>query len=112
MDGVFITDLRFGDPRPALLEDLGLAAVTLNRPAVAGAAPAVCVDDGPAVRDAMHHLIRLGHRRIGRVGGPARYLHAVYRRTVWAEVLRDAGLPQGPYEEADSAPRGAPKLPA
>jgi DNA-binding LacI/PurR family transcriptional regulator len=54
----------------------------------------------------MHHLIRLGHRRIGHVGGPARYLHAVYRRTVWAEVLRDACLPQGPYEEADFSAAG------
>jgi len=57
VDGVFVTDLRFGDPRAALLEELGLAAVTLNRPEVAGAAPAVCIDDGPAVRDAVQQLI-------------------------------------------------------
>ena len=106
VDGVFVTDLRFGDPRPALLEELGLAAVTLNDPEVAGAAPAVCIDDGPAVRDAVHQLIRLGHRRIGHVGGPARYLHAAYRRTVWAEVLRDAGLPEGPHQEADFSAAG------
>ena len=106
VDGVFVTDLRADDPRPALLEELGLAAVTLNRPEVPGAAPAVCVDDGRAVRDAVQHLIRLGHCRIGHVGGPARYLHAAYRRTVWAEVLRDAGLPEGPHQEADFSAAG------
>lgn len=106
VDGVFVTDLLAGDQRPALLEDLGLAAVTLNRPEVPGAAPAVCVDDGPAVQDAVQELINRGHRRIGHVGGPARYLHASHRRGVWADALRDACLPEGPYEEADFSAAG------
>jgi DNA-binding LacI/PurR family transcriptional regulator len=106
VDGVFVTDLRAGDPRPALLEELGLAAVTLNRPETAVAAPAVCVGDGPAVRDAVQQLIRLGHRRIGHIGGPARYLQAAYRRAAWADALRQAGLPEGPYQEADSSAAG------
>ena len=61
VDGVFLTDLRTDDPRPALLDKLGLLAVTLNRPLVPSTAPAICVDDGPAVRDAVRHLVGLGH---------------------------------------------------
>src|SRR5664279_589606 len=106
VDGVFVTDLRVHDPRPALLDDLGLPAVTLNRAAGSTTATAVCVDDGPAVRDAVHHLVRLGHRRIGHIGGPGTYLHATHRRVVWADALRESGLPEGPLVEADFSAGG------
>ena len=106
VDGVFVTDLRTSDPRPALLESLGLPAVTLNRPDVPSAAPAVCVDDAGAVRDAVEHLLQLGHRRIGQVCGPGMYLHTANRRRVCAEVLGAAGLPEGPVVEADFSAAG------
>lgn len=106
VDGVFVTDLRIDDPRPALLEGLGLPAVTLNRPDLPSAAPAVCVDDAGAVRDAVEHLISLGHRRIGQVCGPGRYLHAANRRRVCAQVLLEAGLTEGPVVEADFSAAG------
>ena len=106
VDGVFVTDLRIDDPRPALLENLGLPAVTLNRPDVPSAAPAVCVDDAGAIRDAVAHLIRLGHRRIAQVAGPGRYLHATSRRRVCAEALIAAGLREGPVMEADFSAAG------
>ena len=57
VDGVFVTDIRADDQRPALLKQLGLPAVTLNRPTVPSTAPAVCMDDRPAVREAMEHLV-------------------------------------------------------
>jgi DNA-binding LacI/PurR family transcriptional regulator len=108
VDGVFVTDLRTDDPRPALLEDLRMPAVTLNRPAVPSAAPAVCVDDDGAVRDAVEHLVRLGHRRIGQVAAPrGTYLHLANRRRVRAEVLGEAGLAEGPVVEADFTAAGS-----
>jgi LacI family repressor for deo operon, udp, cdd, tsx, nupC, and nupG len=106
VDGVFVTDLRVDDPRPALLAKLGLPAVTLNRPAAAGAGPAVCVDDAPAVRAAVEHLLRLGHRRIGHVAGPGRYQHAADRRRVWADVLGESGLSTDLMVEADFSAEG------
>jgi len=106
VDGVFVTDLRARDPRPALLAGLGLPAVTLNRPDVPSTAPAVCVDDGRAVREGVERLVQLGHRRIGHVGGPGKYLHAAHRRQVWADVLRRSGLPKGPFAEADFSASG------
>ena len=106
VDGVFVTDIRADDERPALLAALGLPAVTLNRPLVPSSAPAVCMDDRPAVRDATEHLVGLGHRRIGHVGGPSRYLHAVERRQVWADVLRQHDLSDDLWVEADFSAAG------
>ena len=74
VDGVFVTDLRRDDPRLPLLEDLGLPAVTLNRPESASPFPAVCLDDRPGITAAVGHLAGLGHRRIAHVGGPGAFL--------------------------------------
>ena len=57
VDGVFLTDLRVADPRPALLAEIGLPAVldrtVLHRPPVA----CVSVDDRPGIRAAVEHLV-------------------------------------------------------
>jgi DNA-binding LacI/PurR family transcriptional regulator len=92
VDGVFLTDLRFGDERIALLEGLGLPAVTLNRPDVPSPFPAVCQDDGPGVAAAVRHLAELGHTRIAYVAGRSDLLHGARRREVWAETMTVLGL--------------------
>jgi LacI family repressor for deo operon, udp, cdd, tsx, nupC, and nupG len=111
-DGVIVTDIRRGDPRPALLAKLGLPAVTLNRPSADSPIPAVCLDDTQGVRAAVEHLIALGHRRIAHVGGPAEYLHTESRRRQWAEALLAADLPAGVYIEADFTAAGGAKATA
>jgi DNA-binding LacI/PurR family transcriptional regulator len=92
VDGVFLTDLRSGDPRIALLAELGLPAVTLNRPDVPSPFPAVCLDDGPGMAAAVHHLAELGHRRIAHVSGRADLLHGARRHAVWTETMTELGL--------------------
>ncbi|MET3805499.1 DNA-binding LacI/PurR family transcriptional regulator [Nakamurella sp. UYEF19] len=111
-DGVIVTDIRSDDPRPELLARLGLPAVTLNRPAPDSPAPAVCLDDTQGVREAVDHLIALGHRRIAHVGGPTEYLHADHRRRQWAETMAAAGLPSGSYVEADFTAAGGARATA
>jgi DNA-binding LacI/PurR family transcriptional regulator len=108
VDGVFVTDLYVDDPRPALLAELGLPAVIVG-PALGEAFwPAVGVDDGPGITDAVEHLLALGHARIAHVAGPAAMVHGASRRRAWSETLRAAGLPEGPCVEADfSAEAGA-----
>jgi DNA-binding LacI/PurR family transcriptional regulator len=108
VDGVFVTDLYVDDPRPALLAELGLPAVIVG-PALGEAFwPAVGVDDGPGIADAVEHLLALGHTRIAHVAGPAAMVHGESRRRAWSETLRAAGLPEGPCVEADfSAEAGA-----
>jgi len=106
VDGVFLTDLRSADRRIALLEELGLAAVTLNRPDIASSFPAVCADDRPGVTQAVAHLVDLGHVRIGYVSGPQDFIHSGSRREAWAAAMRDAGLAAGPLVVADFTAAG------
>jgi DNA-binding LacI/PurR family transcriptional regulator len=110
VDGVFLTDLRVGDPRPALLGRLGLPAVVIA-PSCAdhaehSAIACVCVDDRPGVTAAVEHLVALGHRRIAHVSGPAEFVHSRSRREAWAGALRDAGLRPGPAVESDFSAAG------
>lgn len=101
IDGAILSDLRVGDGRPALLAELNVPFVSLNRPDASDLGPAVYLDDRQGVRDAVNHLVTLGHTRIGHVAGPSEYLHANYRRAEWAQALADAGLQPGPVVETD-----------
>ncbi len=106
VDGVIVADLRVDDPRPGLLADLDLPFVTLNRPDIFSAGPAVCLDDQQGVRDAVDHLVALGHRVIAHVAGPRNYLHANSRRDEWRRVAAAAGLPTIELVEADFTAAG------
>jgi len=79
VEGVIISDLRRGDPRPAHLRDLGLPAVLAGGPDPRRLLPCVTVDDGVAIRLLVEHLRETGHRRMVYVSGPADLLH-VHRR--------------------------------
>ncbi|MEV4263396.1 LacI family DNA-binding transcriptional regulator [Kribbella sp. NPDC049584] len=92
VDGVFLSDLRHDDPRIDLLVELGLPAVTLNRPDGESPFPAVTLDDRPGTRAVVEHLIELGHTRIAQVAGPPAFVHATARTTAFVETLAAAGL--------------------
>jgi DNA-binding LacI/PurR family transcriptional regulator len=106
VDGVFVSDLRTADPRIALLEELGLSAVMLNRPDVPSQFPAVCMDDQHGLRQAVEHLVELGHARIGYVSGPEDFLHSRSRRDAWAAAMQEARLAAGPVVVADFTAAG------
>lgn len=107
VDGVILTDVRHDDSRIRLLQDLGLPAVTLNRPELPSPFPAVCMDDTDGITAAVEHLIGLGHRRIAHVGGPQAYIHGRSRRRAWENALAAAGLAADLFQEADfTAPGG------
>ncbi|HET9381560.1 MAG TPA: LacI family DNA-binding transcriptional regulator [Streptomyces sp.] len=95
VDGVFLTDLRTDDSRPALVAELGLPAVAVGAPDSGTGLPSVNLDDRPAVREAVRHLVELGHRDIAYVAGPDEYVHARRRRQAWSDSLAEAGLPEG-----------------
>lgn len=84
VDGVVVVDPRTDDPRPALLEQLALPAVTVGETGPASASPgssaspaaaapvalsAVRADDAGAMAQVLDHLHGLGHRRIAHVAG-------------------------------------------
>lgn len=98
VDGVILSDLRAGDPRPALMVELGLPAITLGRPDPEGAhrqVGSVSVDDVAGVREVVEMLIGLGHRRLAHVTGPPQFLHVRNRRAAWAGALSAARLRRG-----------------
>lgn len=106
IDGALLTDLRADDPRPALLQDLGMPFASLNRPDVPSAGTAVRCDDRAGVEAAVSALAAAGHRRIAHVAGPEEYLHALARRDAWRRVVADRGLPPGPLVTADFSAAG------
>ncbi len=111
VDGVFLTDLRVDDERPALLEELGLPCVLIG-PELTDRSfakqAAVWHDDAEGIREVVRHLVDLGHTRIAHVAGPAHLVHGRSRRRAWHDGLAAAGLPEGPCIEADfSAESGA-----
>ncbi|GLV79750.1 LacI family transcriptional regulator [Streptomyces hygroscopicus subsp. hygroscopicus] len=101
VDGVFLTDLRTDDPRPALVTELGIDALIVGPPQHGGQVPALGVDDGSGVRRAVSHLRSLGHRWIGHVCGAAGFVHTEARCDAWRGALADAGLPEIPPVAAD-----------
>jgi len=106
VDGVFLTDLRHDDPRPALLESLGLPAVLIAPEPVTCASAVVIVDDRPGIASAVEHLVALGHRRIAHVSGPVEFVHTRTRREAWAGAVAAAGLDEIPCFHSDFSPAG------
>jgi DNA-binding LacI/PurR family transcriptional regulator len=92
VDGVFVVDLRTGDPRVPALEKLRMPAVVIGAPRGAGALPAVWRDDQAAAAAVAGYLAGQGHRRVARVGGRDSYLHSVLRRDAFAAAAGAAGL--------------------
>lgn len=101
VDGVIVADLRPDDRRIAVLAELGIPAVTLNRPDVPSSFAAVVNDDAAGVRAAVEHLLGLGHRRVSQVSGPLGYLHTTRRRAAFVAALGSAGLEVCSVAEAD-----------
>ncbi|GGR55552.1 LacI family transcriptional regulator [Streptomyces roseolus] len=93
VDGVFLMDLRTEDERVGAVREIGLPAVAIGPPEVAGGLPAVWSDDGESVHEIVRYLAALGHRRIARVAGPAGLAHTAVRDAALAEACREAGLP-------------------
>ncbi|MEJ5868557.1 LacI family DNA-binding transcriptional regulator [Pseudokineococcus sp. 5B2Z-1] len=79
VDGVVLLDPRREDPRVGLVAALGLPAVVVGDPTLAGGLPCVWKDDAAAVAAAADHLVARGRRRIGRVAGPEELGHTGIR---------------------------------
>lgn len=78
VDGVLLVDLRVDDPRPAVVDGLGLAAVIVGDPGAA-AVPGVAINDAVAMGRIVGHLASQGHRRIAHVSGLPDLVHTKRR---------------------------------
>ncbi|TYB56980.1 LacI family transcriptional regulator [Nonomuraea sp. PA05] len=107
INGSILVDLKVDDPRVPALAGLGLPAVVVGHPSLAGPFASVWTDDAAGVGEAVRYLAALGHRRIGRVSGPADLGHTAIRAAAFEEVVTELGL-QGRTAIADfSADQGA-----
>ncbi|MEV6204503.1 LacI family DNA-binding transcriptional regulator [Streptomyces sp. NPDC051771] len=101
VDGVFLMDLHSEDARVDAIRDIGLPAVAIGPPEVAGGLPAIWSDDGASVHEIVRYLAALGHRRIARVAGPAELAHTAVRDAALAEACREAGIPEATVVHTD-----------
>jgi DNA-binding LacI/PurR family transcriptional regulator len=105
--GVLLSDLVERDVRAERIQALGMPAVVLGEPASSEPVTSVRVDNYGAMRDAVHALTSLGHRRIGRVSGPLRLQHSKARASAFEHTVREAGAEsstvEGDYSEASGA---------
>ena len=92
VDGVFVVDLQLRDRRVPFLRDLKMPAIVFGSPKGSGSLPAVWQDDVAATRTVVEYLAGLGHRRLARVGGFARYWHTKLRADAFGKVAREAGI--------------------
>lgn len=107
VDGVFVYDLQRDDRRIAVLEDLRMPAVVIGSPRGSGRLPAVWQDEREVVETIIGHLKGLGHKRIARVGGLARYWHTALRAEAFGCVASAAGLEAVQAEADYTAEHGA-----
>ncbi|MBW3077667.1 LacI family DNA-binding transcriptional regulator [Bifidobacterium simiiventris] len=72
VDGVILVDLRADDPRPELLNQLGVTAALAGGPDPSGLVPSLSIDDSGTMTSVLRHLLDRGHRRIAYLcGDPA-----------------------------------------
>lgn len=94
VDGVLVASLVLDDAEFAALSELKrpVGLLGLAREGFLSAA----IDDVAAARQAVDHLIGLGHRRIGLIGGdtedPMRFTPPLHRRDGYRDALRAAGI--------------------
>ncbi|ALV44260.1 hypothetical protein MB46_00760 [Arthrobacter alpinus] len=89
--GVLLMNLRLGDERVPLLQEIGLPAVVIGDRQISSVHPTAFTDERAAMAEALRYLSGLGHRRIARVAGPAELLHTAQRTEVYDEVLAGLG---------------------
>jgi DNA-binding LacI/PurR family transcriptional regulator len=101
VDGVLIASLVLDDAEFAALTDLNrpVGLLGLQRPGFLSAR----IDDIAAARAAVEHLVRLGHRRIGLIGGdtddPMAFTPPLHRRVGYRDALQAAGIEPDPVLE-------------
>lgn len=95
IDGVLINTIGQCEAEIRALTERGVPVVMLNRPLgdYGPLVDAVVVDSHRGTMDAVQHLIRVGHRRIGLICGPIGEFHGRERLRGYIDALQAHGLP-------------------
>jgi LacI family transcriptional regulator len=92
VDGIIVARTRCKDERIAYLMHEGFPLVAFGRTDSRLDFPYLDVDGETGVRQAVQHLIGLGHRRIGFIAPPAYLMFAEHRLAGYKRALQDHGL--------------------
>ena len=92
VDGMLVVRTREHDARIAYLLERDFLFVAFGRSHVKGDFCYLDVDGTAGIREATHHLINLGHRRIAIVLPPENLMFTHYRRLGFEEAMTEAGL--------------------
>jgi LacI family transcriptional regulator len=84
-----------------------IPAVTTMRRIVGSPLPYIGPDNARGERGAVEHLLRLGHRRIGFLGGDSAMTTHLERVSGWRDALNDAGVAADHSLIIESAPNRA-----
>ena len=97
-DGLLYGVAREKDPVLSGIVESGTPVVLFNRgvPSLSSVLP----DDRSGIRQAVEHLLELGHRKVAYVGGPEDVASTINRRAAFDEALAAAGL-EGSHAYAD-----------
>ena len=92
VDGVMLFDITVGDPRPALLDQLGLAFVLHGNNESVAPGRVLLYDAWGDAHILVDHLHGLGHRRILHIQGPAEFEHEQERADAIARFAAELGM--------------------
>src|SRR5512142_2626392 len=96
VDGVIVAASRVGALYLPLLREIGVPLVLINNQHEGPFSHTVGVDNSQGAELATHHLISLGHRVIGYIGGPADHASHRDRLMGYQLALADANVPYDP----------------
>ena len=106
VDGMIVVGPHKGDERFDLMRDSGLPFVSLGEPPGQTDMPVMLYDEGDAISEVVKHLAALGHRRVAQVAGPQESDAASLRRQLYQQQLREHGLYDSWWIEADYTAAG------
>jgi DNA-binding LacI/PurR family transcriptional regulator len=95
-DGLIVVAPTTDSDMMPTLATLDLPLVAVSWPSERGGVPSVDADDRAGTRQAVQHLLDLGHRRIAHLMGHSNLISATTRCDTFLEVLREAGIAPEP----------------
>jgi LacI family transcriptional regulator len=109
VDGLILATVVRDDPLAAFCIAERLPTVLVNRAEKDVRLSAVVSDDMLGMQLAVDHLVELGHRKIGHLGGPSEHSTGFLRRRGFMQATASHGLPaaQTPFEIAENYTREA-----
>ncbi|WP_242448387.1 substrate-binding domain-containing protein [Cellulomonas sp. WB94] len=104
VDAVVLVNLLTDDPRIDVLRELAIPTVVLGGPRRDLPFSNVGIDNAQAMRDALSHLLSLGHLHLARVSGPQTLFHTQARTEAFVAECERHGAQgtviEGDYSEA------------